>query len=136
MRKLIVIPVLLFYLMAVSGVMIHAHYCGEMLASWSVYLQGDGCEDGGCDDEEDQPDSCCKNEVIASKISADQQMVEGFKWKSQDYFAILPVPQTTYTQQLDAVSLAILRTNQPNAPPGLWQQIPLYKLHLSLTYYG
>ena len=88
-------------------------------------------------DEEQAPDSCCEDKVISYKVTNDQHHADAQKLK-------LSVPV------LDAIvdhgyscdggdCLHCARGKQDylaNAPPGLWQSIPLYKLHSSLTYYG
>ncbi len=137
MKKLLVIPVLILYLLAVSGVMVHAHYCGDNLESWNVYLKGAGCEGGDCSDEEDQSDSCCENKVVVSKISQDQQHTDQVKIKAPLSFTDLAIlPHYAHQQEIRFTSLPLCRESRSNAPPGLWEDIPLYKLHSCFTYYG
>jgi hypothetical protein len=133
MKRFLVIPVMLLYLFGVSGIMISLHYCGQTLESWSVFAKANGCDEEACGDESEQPDNCCKNEVIASKISQDQHLAEAFKFKAEPLeFATLP--KLFYTR-IDVVACSVNETivYQSNAPPGLWQNIPLYKLHSRLT---
>jgi hypothetical protein len=125
------------YILAVSGIMVHAHYCGEVLESWTVYLKAAGCDDGDCGDESDEPDGCCEDKVIAYKVTNDQYQVDAFKIKLQalqiealatnDYYLVL---RSSFDSQ------RAVRTYQSNAPPGLWENIPLFKLHSSFNYYG
>ena len=126
------------YLVAVSGIMIHLHYCGQTLESWTVYDKTDGCAEGECGDETEQSDDCCTDEVITAKIAQDQHHISALKLKlatAMDADAVL-VPDYSIARDV------IIRESNPgtlhkaNAPPGLWQNTPLYKLHSSFTYYG
>ena len=137
MKRFLVIPIMVLYLLAMSGVMVHAHYCGDTLESWSVYLQGDGCEEDGCSDEPQEEDGCCKDKVVASKVTQDQNHVDAYKLKTSlaELNAILP-GRVGDVIEAPIVCQATIVTNQSNAPPGLWEGIPLYKLHSSFTYYG
>jgi hypothetical protein len=124
------------YLFAVSGVMITLHYCGPNVESWKVYAKSDGCEEGECGDESEQNDGCCKDEVIAAKISNDQHTVSEFKLKlSPDVWIAPAIPNHFEIQGTYAVAVKAT-AHQPNAPPGRWQDIPLYKLHSGFIYYG
>lgn len=137
MKRLLVIPIMFMYLLAVTGVMIHAHYCGQELESWNVYVENSGCPDGECGDESTEPDGCCKDEVIAAKVSYDQDVVSSFKVKATaaEWVAI-PTSSFYWVKEQVVFSTIALKDNRANAPPGIWQQIPLYKLHSSFTYYG
>lgn len=136
MKRFLVIPIMFIYLLAASGVMITLHYCGPQVESWAVYAEGDGCDGGECGDESEKNDDCCKDEVITAKMSADQEVVFAFKLKlsAEALPAILPY----YPYENAAGSKAVVKAtaHQPNAPPGLWQNIPLYKLHSGFIYYG
>lgn len=136
MKKLFVIPIMFIYLVAVSGIMINLHYCGAELESWNMYSQGDGCPEGECGDESEQNDDCCKDEVIAAKVSNDQNTVSELKLKFSAE-AWQPAVLPTYPEYA-AVNITSIttETNQANAPPGLWQYLPLYKLHSGFIYYG
>lgn len=138
MKRLIVIPVMFLYLLAVSGVMIHMHYCGKNLESWQVYVKDDnGCKDDVCSDNPDMEEGCCKDEVVAAKVNVDQN-IAGFvklQLKAAEWvmppIMVYPVPENTvYTTTGNYTAY------KPNAPPGRWQDIPLFKLHSSFTYYG
>ena len=137
MKRILVIPVLFLYILAVSGIMIHIHYCGQVLESWSVYAKSDGCDDGACGDESEEADSCCKDKIIASKISQDQHITDGLKLKQSAFSlqAVLSASIQANEELLPRLTRQAVSA-QPNAPPGPWQQIPLYKLHSRLTYYG
>jgi hypothetical protein len=136
MKKLFVIPIMFIYLVAVSGVMINLHYCGPQLESWNMYAEGEGCDGGECGDESKQSDDCCKDEVITAKVSNDQNTVSELKLKlSTEAWqpALLPV----YPEYATSSVLSVKATaHKANAPPGRWQNIPLYKLHSGFIYYG
>lgn len=137
MKRLLVIPVMFLYILAVSGIMVHAHYCGEVLESWAVYLKAGGCDDGGCDDESQEPDGCCEDKVIAYKVTNDQHQVDVFKLKLQTLQLSAVVVDTYHPGSGNTFhSRLAVPTYQSNSPPGLWESIPLYKLHSSFTYYG
>lgn len=125
------------YLLAVSGVMVYAHYCGGSLESWAVYLKGGGCEDGDCGDEEQQSDACCNDKIVTSKVSQDQHMTDGLKLKLSNLMPDIPPVQHSFDQrETNYFDTSAKFTTRANAPPGLWEDIPLYKLHSSFTYYG
>jgi hypothetical protein len=137
MKRLLVIPVMFLYLVAVSGILIHTHYCGKQLESWQVYVKSDeGCTDDVCTDNPAEEEGCCKDEVVVAKVTVDQNIVDFFKLQlSQDW--ALPLQPQYFVPQNNTVALAAKQTtNMPNAPPGRWQNIPLFKLHSSFTYYG
>lgn len=137
MKRLLVIPVMFIYLLAVTGVMINAHYCGQELESWNVYAENAGCPGGECGDESSEPDDCCKDEVITAKVSYDQNVVSSFKVKILTADWILPASATFYGAYKPVLASGLpVKANRANAPPGIWQSIPLYKLHSSFTYYG
>ena len=124
------------YLLSVTGVMIHMHYCGKRLESWNVYTQPKGCADDACDNSGEE-DGCCKDKVVTAKVSHDQQVVSAFHVKFHPVIADVPPLLVLYVQnELVPSSLAKVNIKRANAPPGNWQHIPLYKLHTSFTYYG
>lgn len=114
--------------------MIQLHYCGQQLESWNVFAQNDGCADDSCSDEAED-DGCCKDEVVVAKVTNDQNTVSQQLFKFISGQAALPVYSIYCIECIDAYSAATLQYS-PNAPPGPWQNIPLYKLHSNLTYYG
>lgn len=138
MKKVFVIPILLTYLFAVTGVMIHAHYCGKNLESLEVYTKSDGCPDGECGDESQKSDPCCQDKVIAAKITHDQHNENIYHHSFAQQLDIAPAI-LPYGIDISAVATgnnAINTINAPNAPPGPWQNISLHKLHCRFTYYG
>lgn len=136
LKKLFVIPLLLLYITAMSGVMISLHYCGQEVESWSLYTDDDGCSDDGCGDESEDNDGCCKDEVIVVKVSEDQDAVAQFVLKvlAFDYQAVLPYP--SFDLHKATLDNSVSLTAMPHAPPGEWQEIPLYILYSNYTYYG
>ncbi len=92
MKKYLVIPLLFIYLLSVSGIVCYAHYCGVNLVSVNVYAESDGCEDGGCGDESEEPDGCCKDEVVTAKVQQDQNTIEAFKLKLNNLFLDIALP--------------------------------------------
>lgn len=123
------------YILAMSGVVVSTHYCGSKLVSWNVYLKAALC--GGCDKEGKKPMKCCKDKVLMAKVQHDQNNSSQIQFKAQPpLFTPALLPQFhNYSVALPPVSVAAI-IYQPNAPPGNWQHIPLYKLHSRLTYYG
>jgi hypothetical protein len=145
MRKLIAIPLLVLYITAVSGMMIQLHFCGSKLLSWKVNESHAKCccEAAAKDSKhaaqsqqlKSKGDDCCKNKTITLKIQQDQNRVNELQLQLASLQLVAPVAY-------QVPSLFSLPENaehsayQANAPPGRWQQIPLYLLHGSFTYYG
>lgn len=127
------------YLLAVSGVMVHIHYCGGELADWNLYQHGAGCGDKECSDDTEQSSGCCKDKVIAAKVSLDQKVADQFKIMlgAGDFIIVgMParwsVPDNHFPDAIGYNGSCHLA----NAPPGRWQDIPLHKLLVRFTYYG
>jgi len=137
-KRLLVIPVMFIYLLAVSGIMITAHYCGQQMESVSIFAQkSTGCAEGECGDESEKNDGCCNDKVVAAKVTTAQNTVNSYKVKVVDQLIALAVPGTLFIAHNNTafVSSSIV-AHHCNAPPGLWQQIPLYRLQSRFTYYG
>lgn len=115
--------------------MVQLHYCGQELESWNIYAENDGCADDGCGDESTENDDCCKDEVLVAKVTNDQNTVSQLVLKFIDGQVALPVYHSYCIECIDVYNAASLQYS-PNAPPGIWQGIPLYKLHSNFTYYG
>lgn len=140
MKKLIAIPLLILYLVAVSGTMVQLHFCGNELSSWKVNEQKASC----CCGDDAAPvngkaslseDNCCSDKVITLKIAQDQNAAQGILLQ----FATLQsatVPGYTIALPVEIPVAHGQPAYRANAPPGLWQDIPLYKLHSRFTYYG
>ncbi|WP_118950869.1 HYC_CC_PP family protein [Taibaiella helva] len=142
MKKLIAIPLLILYLVAVSGAMVQFHFCGQELASFSV----NEAKEASCccgpkasarpgkavvaDD-----DDCCKDKTVTLKIAQDQNTTQGvFLQLSALQVALLPGWPAQVFEDRPLVRPVI--AYRAKAPPGRWQDIPLYKLHSRFTYYG
>lgn len=139
MKKLIVIPIMFIYLLAVSGVMINMHYCGNELESWGMYTtSATGCETDNCTDDAVHSDTdCCKDKVVAAKVTVDHTIADYIDFKLSAIEWVLPAQHhLVFTEHNITVSTEKQTNGMPNAPPGLWQNIPLFKLHSSFTYYG
>lgn len=146
MRKLIAIPLLVLYITAVSGMMIQLHFCGSKLLSWNVNkAKASCCCESGSKSEtkkaiaakhkQTKEEDCCKDKTITLKIKQEQNRTTQLQLQLGELQTVAmitySVPQIFALSPTDAHS-----TYQANAPPGLWQNIPLYKLHASFTYYG
>lgn len=123
-------------MIAASGVMIQLHYCGQELDSWNLFASNiEGCDGDDCDDVSEDSD-CCKDEVITAKISQDQHSAPTLEYDFVITDAVLPL------QHYPPYTIAFTHTKvkgllySANAPPGLWQNIPLYKLNTNFTFYG
>jgi hypothetical protein len=136
-KKLIVIPIMFIYLVAVSGIMVSAHYCGQEMESVSLFTQKAGCDEGECGDESQSSDDCCDDKTFTAKIDTEQNLVSAFKLKLSENSLAAILPAVNYIQVNEIAAVSIQATPcKANAPPGIWQQIPLYKLHARFTYYG
>lgn len=117
--------------------MIHLHYCGAKLDSWNLYVHNNGCDDGFCDDDQDQKDGCCKDEVVSAKVSTDQNVAKILDLKLVQYDIAIPPQMFGCDHEIGpCVSITKNLVYSPNAPPGRWQDIPAYILYSNLTYYG
>lgn len=145
MKKLIAIPLLILYLTAVSGMMVQIHFCGSQVSEWSVNKQKASCccDSGTQKEDADQKetnlaakdDDCCSDKTITLKIGQDQNKVSSVQLQlSALQVSILPA--FAFPQFVSVVATATPPAYRANAPPGLWQSIPLYKLHSRFTYYG
>ncbi len=139
MKKFLVFPLMFLYLLAASGLLVHAHYCGDEIASWELFRKADVCE-SGCDDELPavNEESCCKDKAVAYKITTDQQQSEPTKilFGSDVALPLLPVFKGLFPENALAQSVAVKAPCKANAPPGRWQNIPLHKLHMRFVVYG
>lgn len=141
MKKFIAIPLLVLYLTAVSGMMIQIHFCGTELSAWNVNKEKASCccEESGKEPKEQKlaakADDCCSDKTITLKIGQDQNKVNDVQLQLTA-LQVVPLPIIAFTQFDFVLSTVAQNSYQANAPPGLWQSIPLYKLHSSLTYYG
>lgn len=132
MRKYISIFLLSVYALAVSGFVIKLHYCGGTLKSWSVNTDKVSC---CCDDEElteINNTDCCSDDEIKLQLEQDYNNIA---FNFLDFqIAILPNIHSEYSF-IPALTENDINVYNANAPPGLWQNLPLYKLHSSFTFY-
>lgn len=145
MKKFIAIPLLVLYLVAVSGMMVQIHFCGTKVSSWNVNKQKASCccNESGKESESgfqyagirSKADDCCRDKTITLKIAQDQSRANEVQLQLQSLQ--IAAPQQFHTYALtDLPERPVTQVYQANAPPGRWQNIPLYKLHSRLTYYG
>jgi len=137
MKKLIAIPLLFLYLTAVSGAMIQIHYCGSKIASWNVNkdTQACCCEQSGHQSVIKEK-NCCSSKTITLKINEAQSHISKAAGVMSELAVAGISPAVTFPE-FDFYIPAVKNIGyRSNAPPGLWQNIPLYKLHTSFTYYG
>lgn len=140
MRKLIAIPLLVLYVTAISGMMIQLHFCGNKLLSWKV---NDASTSSCCSSSETDGvkpakagNDCCKDKTITFKIKQDQNRT-GQLQMQLGVLQSAPIAAYWWVQQdFELSQTDVHNAYQANAPPGLWQNIPLYKLHARFTYYG
>jgi hypothetical protein len=137
MRRFLAIPLFLLYLTAVSGVMVQVHYCGQKIQSWKINTSAKSCccEDETATQHPPKIDNCCNNKTFIVKVIQDQAPINAFPFS-------FPELQTGVTATFPVIVFQVLsasvsgQSNQANAPPGLWQNMPLYKLHQRFTFYG
>lgn len=146
MKKFIAIPLLVLYLVAVSGMMVQIHFCGAKLSAWNVNEEKASCccEESGKESKNSSlnlglksknPDDCCSDKTITLKIAQDQSKANDVQLQLQSLQIVIPQQFRTYALT-DLPERPVTQAYQANAPPGLWQNIPLYKLHARFTYYG
>jgi hypothetical protein len=137
-KKFLVIPLLLLYLSAASGIMIHLHYCGNELADWKLYAHADSCCGDDCEDSEKQnEEDCCNDKILSYKIDKDQYFQKTAKpsfsiaidWDGIPFYS----PEDYH---VNSYFLFQKENCNSGAPPGLRTEIPLYKQHVSFIYYG
>jgi len=146
MRKLIAIPLLVLYITAISGMMIQLHFCGSKLLSWNVNKAKAVCccksaskpagkKAAAAKDEQTKDENCCKDKTITLKIQQDQNR-SGQLQLQLDVLQSATAVHFWVPQTFELATTDLHHAYQANAPPGLWQNIPLYKLHARFTYYG
>lgn len=138
MKRFLAIPLLFLYTLAVSGVMIQMHFCGSDLESWNVTAANSACccESGGDRSHNAAEDKdCCTDKTLIVKAVQDQYLTNGMQllfgnWQpASTPFTILFHPA------LPAAS-TLCTAYRSNAPPGLWQNIPLFLLHQRFIVYS
>lgn len=140
MLRLLTLPFLSLYLFAAAGLQVQLHYCGSELASWALYAaQPGGCEDGDCQDEPQNPDSCCSNEWIETGLvnSYYTHSLEGLDKgkKAQKDSGAEPLPLALPT--LRSVTFPSEQRNGLLSVPYRQASPPaLYMLHQQFLFYG
>lgn len=144
MKKFFAIPLIVLYLVAVSGMMVQLHFCGSKLSSWKVNEPKASCCCGDNETQRDpgvaslsaKADDCCQDKTITLKIAQDQNTASHIQLQLQS-LQWAAVPQVVFTHLItDVPARPVTQAYQANAPPGRWQDIPLYKLHSRFMYYG
>ncbi len=130
LRTLFSYLIILSLLLSTGGVSVYKHYCGDFLASFSIYTPADNCspdEEEGC---EASGMDCCEDET--EFIAADMDLI---KQETQE-FQLVPnfflVTNLFEEEQVeDEFDLICFKEVHPpvHAPPA-------YILHSQLTYYG
>lgn len=142
MKRLIAIPLMFLYLISTSGTMLQLHFCNQKIESWSINTSAkDDCF-AESEMANTQPSSfkfenqsCCSDQTVIVKTITDQISPTSLKILQFTTPAIVPNKIILSQFQLPS-SLAANVVFDSNAPPGLWQEIPLFKLHQRFTYYG
>lgn len=121
--------------MTTSGSIVTMHFCGEKLASWAISLQELEYESEStcctpksdhCEQSEVSSISCCKDNIISLKI-LEHYNINNYNISVVDIGLIPQTPFICWEQ----VSPLVECTNflpPTHAPPGLWQDRPLYIL--------
>jgi len=137
MKKYLAIPLLLLYLAATWGAVVQVHYCDGNMQSWQVNTPAKSCccERSQSGEASFRKVKCCTDKVLVLKLTQDQNTVTGSAHYLSFGLAFLLPP---YPAPVFSGYAADCRTDLPrtHAPPGLWENIPLYKLHKRLVYYG
>ncbi len=136
MKKLLVIPILLLYIIATSGISVSLHFCGDDVASWALTGKASGCEDASCESAAPSEDNCCKDKIIKANVDDEQVMVKALQLDKAPLLFTTPTSFQGFSNNEVYQGFQPSVAHAANAPPGSWQAIPLYKLFSSFTYYG
>lgn len=139
MKKFLAIPLLFLYTLAVSGVMIQMHFCGSNLESWNVTAANSAC----CCERGDEPahkmaddaQDCCTDKTLVIKAVQDQYLSSGIQLLFGDWQPVASPIAAVFHPTLPATAQVFVRYRS-NAPPGLWQDIPLFLLHQRFIVYS
>lgn len=133
------------YSLSVSGSVVQMHFCGQEIESISFQEGSKSCCCAAAATRESaaghhvgkQEKSCCDNLAISFKISGDQH-IEAAKQLHFLQTVAVAEPLIHYIScETPYVAGATKETYDANAPPpGLWQNMPLYKLFQRIVYYG
>lgn len=142
MKKYLAIPLFCVYFLAVTGMIIQQTCCRS---DFSIVLAQVGNQDfPDCCHHSSQKQTtqktsfrngCCNTKTVVVK-TIHAQLSE----KAQEIFQVLQSGLPTANKQTTEGCFLVLHLNnksaRANAPPGIWQEIPLYKLHQRFTFYG
>lgn len=137
MKRLLAIPILFFYMLAMSGALIQLHFCQEELKAWTINTPTADC----CGEEAKQEgdcgsfaDDCCTEKVLVLKAVEEQLAASAFQFLFSEFKVVAHQEWLGPIFQLNGPT----RQNYlaTGSPEGLWQDIPLFKLHQRFTLYG
>lgn len=142
MKKFLSILFFCMYTMAVSGMVIQLHYCGGELESWQIASNETKeccCISDSANEHEqvtnEDADDCCANQEIKLQIDNDYNVTIGELSIKLLTPSFLPQNTVPYYEYVVEITDEPLRNYQANAPPGLWQNIPLFSLNQSRLLY-
>lgn len=143
LKRVVAIPLFILYFIAISGMMVQIHFCGNRLADWQIAHQKLSC---CCDQSAPdnaillsmEEDGCCHNEAISLKIEDAQQQVQALQLElSNVQMMVFFVNEPRYWQKNNSlIAVPSPISYNANAPPGKAYQLPLYKLYHNYTYYS
>jgi len=145
MKRFFAIPLFALYFIAITGVMVNLHYCGQKLYAFNLVQQTDCCcgtdqrpLSQNNDNEQLQNKDCCRNQAIQIKITQEQLNSSWDKSSLQQIVlpAFPPAPSWQIADSEFYDGDYFLSCLQTNAPPGLWENIPLYRLYSSSVLYS
>jgi hypothetical protein len=87
-RKICSYSLLIFYLLAATGVEIRAHYCGTDLHSITLY----GDVEKGCCGDDEAAAGCCHDKIVRSDLSDDQHVTKVLKQAAPDVAFVFSPP--------------------------------------------
>ena len=145
MKRFFAIPLFVLYFIAITGVMVNLHYCGQKLYAFNLVQQTECCCENEAspapqhsDNEQIQDEDCCSNQAVQIKITQEQLNNSWDKTPiMQEAFAILPPSALWQIVAADFYDAHDFLSSQlTHAPPGLWENIPLYRLYSSPVLYS
>jgi len=123
-KKIVAILLFVIYGITSVGATIHMHYCMNGFVGWNLWHGDKENECGKCGMKE-KKDGCCKDEHMQLRLAADQNhnQLKVFTFE-QIFTSIIFKHQAIYNFTQPATVAVIFPKN--NAPPNLWQNVPLY----------
>lgn len=126
MRKLLATILAFIYLVSVTGVTVHRHYCMDQPAGWGVFKNNSAvCPACGMQKSE-KDNGCCKDELAFFKNTSDQQGMEATLQLAQPVLAVMPA---RFTGVLFTCPLSKTDKISRFIPPGPEISPPAYILH-------